>query len=179
MNFFTQLMVIGLSAALTGGLLALSRRSRPTAGGAGPQTFRVHRVWFIFCALGGGFLFGLSLFLSGTAEPGERAGPAWAAVIVAAFFAFFAFMLRTISATVDGDQLTVRTLHRVRTVALREVESVQTVGMCIEVRLKAPVGSKPPPPLVFLAALRGLGELSDRIRAGSGGAATGQTASPR
>jgi len=170
MNILTQIIAITLGGLLIGGMTLLSMRSRGSRGnGDGPHTFRVHPVWFVFGALGGLFFVGLCGFIVATAAPGERSGPAWFGVVATGFFVFYTYVLRSISVTVDGDQLTVVTLGKRREAALRDIESFKTVGMMIEIRLKPGPDGKVPPPMVCLAALRGLGDLAARVQRGTGG----------
>ena len=169
MDLSTQVAIAVLSFLLLGGLLAVSRGSSGSmAADARLRVYRVHPVWYVFCALGGAFLVGLLIFIAVTADAGNRAGPAWFAGGAAVFFIFFAYMMRSISATIGDGRLTVRTLGRIHTVALRDVDQVKTTGLAVEVSLKAPAQGKRPTPIVFLAVLRGLGDLLAEIRAGAG-----------
>jgi hypothetical protein len=170
MNVLEQSLTHLLSAAVIAGMLALCLRSRPASEAvAGRRVYRVHPGWFVFCALGGAFLVGIFAFAATTAVPEDRATAGWCSVVSAAFFVFAAFAFRTVSVTVDDDQVTARTLFGERTVALREVERVTVAGLVVELRMRVdPRLGKRPRPLTFVAALRGLGELVVTLRARAG-----------
>jgi hypothetical protein len=159
-----------LSAAVILGMFALCMRSRPAGGAAaGPREYRVHGAWYVFSAVGGAFLVGIFAVASRLADPADKASAAWCSAASAAFFVLFTAFLRSLRVTLDGDRVTSRTFLGEKSVALRDVERVSVTGLVVEVRLRAdPSTGKRPRPLTFLAGLRGLGELTETIRARSG-----------
>jgi hypothetical protein len=152
-------------------MLALCLRSKnPEATlASGRRIYRIHPGWYWFCALGGAFLVGIFAFASTITIPENKKSAAIASVISAAFFVFFAAVLRAASVTIDETSVTARTLFGERTETIAQIESVKVVGLVVEIKFRADAASgRTPKALNFLAGLRGLGELLATLRARAG-----------
>jgi hypothetical protein len=159
------------SAAVIAVMLALCLRSRNKEAVIVPgrQTYRVHPGWFIFCGAGGLFLVGIFAYASATTIPEDQKLAAGASVVSAVFFVFAALVFRAAAVTLDETTLTSRTLFGERTVSLGGIESVNVIGLVVEVKFRPdPATNRRPRALSFLAGFRGLGELLANLRSRAG-----------
>ena len=165
-----QGLAIGLGMAILVAVTGYCTRVPP--GGAviaqGTRVYRIHKVWFVFSALGGLFLSGLFAFGSFVCVPDQRGLCIACSVIAALFFAFFAYTMSSLSVTVDDAVVTVGTLFGKRSIAFGNIDRVAVVGMLVEVRQKAdPATGKRKRPLTFLAGFKDLQGIIATIRARS------------
>lgn len=169
MNPLEQGLAVGLGISIIGIITAICLRSPSrTVSIGGKQVYRIHGVWFVFSAVGGAFLAGL-FALGATFSPDQRAFCLGCAALSVVFFAFFAFVMRSLSVTLDEERVTAGTLFGSRSVELRNVDRVMFAGLVVEVRQREdPVTKKRGRPLTFLVGFRGVQDLVAAIRARSG-----------
>jgi hypothetical protein len=169
MTVIETILVPVFSALVIAVMLAICLRSKASVHDvSGRRQYRIHGAWFVFCALGGALVVGVFALAGAMARPENRPTAVWCSVASTIFFVFFALVMRSLRVTVDDDAVTTHNLFAKRSVALRDVDHVNIVGLLVEVRLKADAAiGKCPRPLVFLAGFRGLDELIATIRARS------------
>lgn len=161
----------GCAAAVIAGMLALCLRSKANVVEVVPgrRTYRIHAGWYVFCGVGGLFLVGLFAYASLHTIPENQKIAAWSSVASAVLFVFAAMVFRAAAVTLDETTLSSRTLFAERTVPLNGIESVNVVGLVVEVKFRPDATTNQrPKALNFLAGFRGLGELLANVRARAG-----------